>query len=74
MENTEETNQRIVAISTPKLESLSSNLKAVINMTKIKQDYEKTFVDINTIYPFIKDDAMLLIEFQALLNSKEKRR
>lgn len=69
-----EATERFIVLSTSKINNLSLGLRNAINMAKIKQDCYNTFVDLNIIYSLIKDNVMLLIEFQDLINVKEKSR
>ncbi len=64
-----ENNDVIKALPDNRVNSLSSNLKKVIEISTVKHDALNRFVDVNVVYSFIKDDAMLLLEFQDLIYS-----
>ncbi len=65
---------RIVLLPTQEVNGLSANLQATIKMATVKQDYKDTFIDVSILYPLIKDDAMLLMEFYDLFYKSEKNR
>ena len=65
---------RIVLLSTQEVNGLSANLQSAIKMAMVKQDHKDTFIDVSILYPLIKDDAMLLIEFYDSLYKVEENR